>query len=242
MLISLIVQSYERPDKLKGCLEYLKKNLLDGLRTVDYELTVADDGSVNPAVKDILGSQLCTDICHRVLITDDRSRGPGYLLNKACENLRGDFTIHIEDDFWLLNPMHEDDLFACFEAFSKIKTLELIRLRRIIGDASEKYRLNEYETGSEPGMYAFGGKEFRMFKLYKAGGPSYQYTGNAHVRRGDTWLRLGPYPEGVDIWGLENRYAARFRHKGFRTGRFKDGWFSHTATELSSTKYLKREE
>lgn len=233
--ISVIIQSFERPDALGPCISYLQENLFSNLTKLSYELIIADDGSRKKEVLKILDESNCSKVFQNI----PKTKGPGYTLNKACEMAEGKYIIHVEDDFWLVHPIREKHLRVYFTAFKKIPNLELIRLRRIIGDNAENYRLDEYKNKTEKKIYEFNKMEFRIFKPYSRGGVSYQYTGNAHIRRRSTLSKIHYYPENQSIWGLENTMASRFRKANFKTGRFFDGWFTHIGDKTGTTKQIK---
>lgn len=238
-VLSIIVQSYERPKYLEGCIKSLYENLLDML-TLPYELIIADDGSSDEVM------ELIERLPHDRLFVNtkkDEGKGPGYTLNEANKMAEGEFTMHIEDDFWMIHEMSVDELLVCMKALRTIEGMELIRLRRLLWDNAETYRLTEYMNWSEEKTYRVDGVLFRMYQKFESAkqpntGPSYQYVGNPHLRKGDMWERLGPYPEEASIWSLENKYAEKFRNAGFRSGRTMKGWFTHSGGK-ESTKEIK---
>lgn len=233
--VSIIVQSFERPLFLEGCIKSLHENMLYNL-DFPYEVIIADDGS-GQEVKDLI-ARLPHD--KEFFNTEkDKGKGPGYTLNEANKMAEGQFTLHLEDDFWLIHEFTQRDLEACMEALVTIEGMELIRLRRLLWDNAETYRLTEYMNWSEDKTYRIDGRLFRMYQEHDSKkrpntGPSYQYVGNPHLRKGDMWKRLGPYPEDVSIWGLENKYAGMFREAKFRSGRMMKGWFTHSGGKVST--------
>ncbi len=234
-VVSIIIQSFERPLFLEGCVKSLNENLIDKLG-VPSEVIIADDGS-GQEVKDLI-ARLPHDK-EFFNTKKNEGKGPGYTLNEANKMAEGKYTLHLEDDFWMVHEMTTGDLMSCAHALDQIEGMELIRLRRLLWDNAETYRLTEYMNWSEEKTYRIDCNLFRMyqehdFKKRPDTGPSYQYVGNPHLRKGDMWERLGPYPEDVSIWGLENKYAGMFRDAHFRSGRMMKGWFTHSGGKVST--------
>lgn len=235
--LSIIIQSYERPNFLQGCLDRLEKFLIPNLTETKYEIIIADDGSKNEEIYKVIDNFKLDKKCY--FNKDKKNQGPGHTLNRANELVTGNYVLHLEDDFWLDKEMNENDIKTILIPFQKIEGLELIRLRSLY-DKPEgiRHRLYEYENATEPEIYQFDNKEFRVFKKYKLGGPFYQYTGNAHIRKSTTLKNMGYYIETGCIAALENNTAAKFYRSNFKSGVFKDGWFIHTGFN-KSTKTMK---
>jgi len=241
-ILSIVIQSFERPDLLNGCIALLHENMLDDL-TMPYEVIIADDGS-NQKTLDFVNT-----LPHDKLFVNTKKaegKGPGYTLNEANRIAEGKYVMHIEDDFWLVHKFKQEELEAVMKALDTIDNLELIRLRRILCDNAEIYRIKEYINMSEPDLHKIEHKGetycFRVFKRFapeckgkqgkdgpgcEQGGPSYQYVGNPHLRKRSMLDTIGPYPEDISIWGLENAYKKTFRGSPYRSGRLMRGWFLH---------------
>ncbi len=241
-VLSIIIQSFERPDLLNGCFWSLHEHLLGHLK-IPFEIIIADDGS-NKETLDFIDT-LPYD---KLFINTKKAggKGPGYTLNNADRMADGKYIMHIEDDFWIVHKFEQTELEVLMKALDTIDKLELVRIRRILCDNAYEYRIKEYVNMSEREIHRIkhGGKEycFRVFKRYEPkhkgkdgkdgpsciyGGPSYQYVGNPHLRKWSMLKTIGPYPEDISVWGLENSYTAKFRESPYRSGRIFKGWFSH---------------
>lgn len=226
--LTIILQTFERPDYLKVCIESIFENVIGtiGLRC---ELIVADDGSKDNT------SSIAMDAGADHFITNthkDEGKGPGFIMNKANDMALADIILHIEDDFICIDPITGKDMSIICLMIAKFD-IDLIRLRRILGDNGENRRLMEYFNAdlmswSPNHGYPF---QFRTFKAYADGGPSYQYTGNPHFRRKDLVGRIGRYPEDRGIRSLENHMISLATRIGIKTGRFLKGWFTHIGVE-----------
>lgn len=241
-ILSIVIQSFERPDLLNGCIWSLHENLLDDL-SMPYEIIIADDGSGSETLDFI------STLPHDKLLVNTKKvegKGPGYILNKANNIAEGKYIMHVEDDFWIVHPFAQAELEVLMKALDTIDGLELIRLRRILCDNSWEYRLKEYFNQAECIIHKIEHENrvynFRVFKKYepehkgkpipdgpsyKYGGPSYQYVGNPHLRKKSMLNTIGLYPEDISVWGLENAYTKVFRDSPYRSGRMMKGWFSH---------------
>ncbi len=248
-ILSIIIQSFERFDLLHGCYWSLRENLLDELK-LPYEVIIADDGSNKDTIN------LINTLPHdRLFVNREKAngKGPGYTLNEANKMAKGEFIMHLEDDFWLFHKFEQEELEALMNAFHIVDNLELIRLRRILGDNAELYRMKEYFNMTENKVWGIMGKEkgytLRVFKKYMPehkgkkfaegpscllGGPPYQYVGNPHLRKKDMLDKIGQYPEDISVWSLENNYATMFRESEYRSGRMLKGWFSHVCGKKST--------
>ncbi len=250
-ILSIVIQSFERPELLNGCFWSLHENLLDDL-DIPYEIIIADDGS-NIETINFIGELPC----HKLFVNrkKEEGKGPGYTLNEANRMASGKYIMHIEDDFWLVHKFEQEELEVLMEALDTIDKLELIRLRRILCDNGEIYRIKEYVNQSEREIHRIGHKDktysFRVFKKYEPehkgkpipdgpscfyGGPSYQYVGNPHLRKKSMLDIIGRYPEDISIWGLENAYTKTFRESSYRSGRMMKGWFSHVGGKQTTKK------
>lgn len=254
-LISIIILSYNRPYFVQECISLLDGNLLRGLENIDYEIIIADDGSDKETCKIYtypLRNKHEKDgerRIEKVFVSDDRKRGIGYVLNEANKMVKGDYVIVLEDDFHLVRKFTEEQMFGAIEALETIPGMELCRLRNI-DMGYMKLKLGDcLKNGTEPEEYTFGGERFKVFKKYipnyqgepGTNGPSYQYTGNAHLRRGDLWKRLGPHRENAVAGSVENHYSGKFREAGYRSGTFTPGWFFHAGYGFTCTPVLGEE-
>ncbi len=252
-LISIIILSYNRPYFVQECLALLDGNLLRGLKNIDYELIIADDGSnaETLALYDhpLRNPKESKRRIEKIFISDDRSRGAGYTWNEANKLVGGDYVLQVEDDFHLVREFTEEQLFGVIEALETVPGVELCKLRNITMGYMTQTQAKSLKYKTEPEDYTFGGVKFKKYKKYLSGvkvsqetnGPSYQYTGNAHLRRGDLWKRLGPHRENSTIGSAENHYAAKFREAGFRSGTFIPGWFFHAGTNFTCSPVLGEE-
>jgi len=233
--LSIIIQSFERSDLLDQNLKLLHERMLPHLKNTTFEIIIADDGSTNEEIFEVVEKYGYDEF----FTNKGKEKGPGYTLNQAHLLSCGKFTMHLEDDFWLVNQFDDNDFQRCIAAFEKISNLGLIRLRKLHGENSEERRLNEYVTKTLPERHTFNGKEFAVFKSFWDGGPTYQYTGNSHIRKRCVLEDLQMYPEDKCIWGLENAMADRFIKSKYHSGLFYKGWFTHKSDKTSSTKLIK---
>ncbi len=255
-LLSILIVSYNRPAFVHECLSLLDGNLLRGLHDINYELIISDDGS-NKETRHIYTNPLRNSVeedgnrkIEKVFVSDDRKRGLGYTLNEANKLVEGDYVLHLEDDFHLARLFTEEQLFGVIEALETIPSMELCRLRNIDMGYQSRSQANCLRDKTESETYKFNGMDFKMYKVYVPGlassdkettGPSYQYTGNPHLRRGNLWERLGPYKEDTTIGGVENNYTAKFREAEFRSGAFRPGWFFHAGSGFTCSPVLGEE-
>jgi len=249
-LISITILSYNRPAFVQECILLLDGNLLKGAKNINYEIIIADDGSdeetrkiYETPLQNFTGKNGDNKI-EKVFISDDRKRGIGYVLNEANKMAEGDYVLQVEDDFHLIRLFTEEQMFGVIEALETIQGMELCRLRNLDAGHNTRRHREDLDNTTEPKTYNFSGMEFRMYKKYDLTpgfpkdeqGPTYQYTGNAHLRRGDFWKRMGPFRENVPAGGVENGYAGKFIEKEFRSGAFMPGWFFHAGSGFSMTK------
>lgn len=224
--LSIIIQSYERPLFLEGCLAKLETLLIPNLKDIKFEIIIADDGSKNKRIFEVINNFKFDKKCY--FNTNKKEKGPGHTLNKANEMITGNYVLHIEDDFWLNTFLTENHIYFMIQLFNKIENLELIRIRSLYDKIGGiKYRLNEFNEKTEPEVFSFGNDEFRIFKKWRSGGPNYQYTGNAHIRKNSTLEKMGFYTEKGNMISVENNAAIKFNKNQFRSGTFKNGWFYH---------------
>lgn len=249
-LISITILSYNRPAFVQECILLLDGNLLGNSENIDYEIIIADDGSdaetrkiYETSLQNSFGKNRSNKI-EKVFISDDRKRGIGYVLNGANKMVEGDYVLQVEDDFHLVKPFTEKQMFGVIEALETLPGMELCRLRNLdVGGNTQRHK-DDLKTTTEPEEYNFGGIDFKIYKKRILGytgdpstnGPSYQYTGNAHLRRSDLWKRIGPFRENVPAGGVENGFTGRFVEEGFRSGAFIPGWFFHAGSGFSLTK------
>ena len=84
---SVIIPSFNRPDRLAGCLEALMKQ-----DDSDFEVVVVDDGSTTPL------AEVCERFGERVRCIRQDNAGAGPARNRAVEEARGVFLAFIDDD------------------------------------------------------------------------------------------------------------------------------------------------
>jgi len=249
-VLSIVIQSFERPDLLNGCLLSMHENFLDAL-TMPYEIIIADDGSDKETINFI------NTLPHNKLFVNREKaagKGPGYTLNQANDMAEGQYIMHVEDDFWVVDKFKQAELEVLMRALDEIEDLELLRLRRIMCDNAEIYRIKEYFNMSDEAFKFMNTGEWYCVRLFRRfspehkgkqgkdgpgceyGGPSYQYVGNPHLRKRDMLEKVGRYPEDVSIWGLENNYTSTFRESKYRSGRMMRGWFFHVGGKQTTKK------
>lgn len=223
-MITIVVQSFNRPYYLRECMERLGRFLFGN---VEHELILADDASTDDETPSLL-KEYESRFGAQIVMNPDRQKypGPGYILNKANELAKGDFIFHVEDDFHILRTFSAEDMEMLRWVFENIENLGLVRLRDINVASSAKTRLQRLQEDTERSCNVLGRGEFCLYKRRVDGGPPYQYTGNAHMRLPQA-LRDVPYAEDKSPWQMENNLAGRFAVSKYRSGTFRKGWFDH---------------
>ncbi|MDV4144316.1 MULTISPECIES: glycosyltransferase family 2 protein [Shimia] len=87
MSVSIIIPSFNRPDRLRGCLEALSR--LDG---GPYETIVVDDGSPEPL------APICAEFGDTVQCLRQENAGPAKARNAGAAAATGDFLVFTDDD------------------------------------------------------------------------------------------------------------------------------------------------
>ena len=108
-MVSIIIPYYNRPQKIKRCVESVLKQTYQ-----DFEILVVDDCSTVPLILDI-------DSRIRVF-RNQKNLGPGLSRNKGLENATGEYVAFLDsDDYW-----DEKFLESCLKQFSKSPEVSMV--------------------------------------------------------------------------------------------------------------------
>lgn len=212
--VSIVVITYER-------FKLLERTLLAVRRNTEYpnlEIIVADDGSSMKTLRKI--ERLPID--ELVLAIKPRS-GLGANANRGIRAARGDFILHLQDDFDCHGP--SDYLCRAVAAFHAHSELGLVRF---FGINADQHRWREPDRNGFSLLLRPSDDELGMQHIY---------SDLPHLKSRKFIQSMGEYREGCRMEETELDYVRRFlQQREFEAGFFPDlnsHLFEHTG-EASS--------
>ncbi len=184
---SIVIPSYNRPDRLKACLEALTRQTMSEL-----EIVVVDDGSDTPL------QAVCDGFANVRCIRQDNA-GPAAARNRGAKDARGTFLVFTDDD---CRPRPEwiDELKAAHAGVDK----------RLVGGRVENgLPDNPYATASQDicdFLYEWFGASAGHMPFFTSNN-----IGCARAR----FLALGGFDESFPLAAAEDReFGIRWREQG----------------------------
>jgi glycosyltransferase involved in cell wall biosynthesis len=202
-LVSVVVIGYKRPHLLKKTVETL-------LAKVSYkplEMILCDDGS--PAAMKEQMRQLPFD----VFLLADRNEGMGRNTNKGIQAAKGEFILHLQDDWECLGP--PDLIEAAMEVLNEFPDVGLVRYRPV--EKNAPYRTVQTKSGRTVRIYESS--------VFESTG-EYIYSDRPHLKRRSFHEQLGLYPEGIPIPTTEIEFCKRYMAHPELKAAFVEGYES----------------
>jgi len=209
-----------------GRLDYLKRTMESFFRATDYlnfETVVVDNGSNEELVRWLL-DQPWLD----VLVHNRENEGIGYAMNQANKEVRGQYVLHLEDDWEFVSVEGErrrwiEDAMEILDTFSDIGQ---VRFRIRPEGQYGQFNLTVAETRETP-----GGVGCRVLKVAdRDGGIWGGYTNNPSLMRSSY---IEEFPE-FELQNQENRFAAIFNRK-YRSSKLREDMCHHIGEESAFT-------
>jgi GT2 family glycosyltransferase len=211
-LVSVVIVTYKRLDLLSETIESLLS--VSSYPRERLELILCDDGSGQK-----IQSEMRMLPCD-VFLFSKKNRGMGANTNAGLRAARGDFILHLQDDWRCVGP--SDFIEASLEVLSERPDVGAIRLRGPLGEGA---KFESYSTAS-------GHRKVDIYPTV-AKPERFVYSDNPHLKRRRFHHDLGYYLEGVPMTVAELDFCARFASQT----RWKFAWlqgysvFEHTGEE-----------
>jgi glycosyltransferase involved in cell wall biosynthesis len=210
-LVSVLVTGYRRPAHLRRTIEsFLRVNTYPNL-----ELILADDGSA-PALQAEM-RQLPFD---RFLLPEV-NRGLGANTNAGLRAARGDFILHLQDDWLCEGPGGFVE--AALDVMAERPEIGLVRL------CSRDPELSYSNWTSR------GGLSVRIYASPPASRSHFVYTDNPHIKSRALVDFMGPYLESRYMQKTELDMRDRFNAQTRFAAAFIEGFhcFEHIGEDMS---------
>lgn len=170
-LVSVVISAYRRVDHLRRTLE----SFLAGTRYRPLELILTDDGS--PSRDQISMRTLPFD----VFLFSSCNQGLGYANNRALKAARGDYILHLQDDWNCVADLNF--LEESIQLLSTMPTVDVVRFTTAGSGLEASHRV---ETP--------GGQMVRLTRAADFTG-TFLYSDNPHLKRRDFHDRHGYFSE-----------------------------------------------
>jgi glycosyltransferase involved in cell wall biosynthesis len=210
-LVSVVVTGYRRPSHLRRTLEsFLRFNTHPNV-----ELVLADDGS--PPDEQAEMRKLPFD----TFVMSDRNRGLGANTNAGLRAARGEFILHLQDDWRCDGPA--GFLEQAVAVMRERPTIGLVRLRW----PQAGLRYTPWTSRS--------GLSVRIYASPPASREDFVYTDNPHVKSRAFVDFIGPYAERRKMWKTERDMRDRFNAQTRFEAAFIEGLhcFEHIGEDAS---------
>lgn len=201
-LISIAIATWNRTGYLYHTINCIRKYTT----YPNIEIVVSDDGSEDIS----LLKKVCRKLKVDQLILNNHG-GMGSNFNAAIRACKGDYILHMEDD-WELMPVCNDYIQECLEAFDKHETLGMIRLQH--------WRDTDIDQ-------IFATDKLSILTL-KPAGMIYVYTSSPHIKRRSFHEKVGYFEEGRTAGDTETIMAEVFNKQNEVKIGFLKKCFVHT--------------
>ena len=207
MDISGVFRCFRRPILTRICLERIVEILDDS--GYSYELVAVYDDS-NQDYIDML-----TEFPFKHIVVNPRQDGAnkdemGHKFNEALDKCKGDYTLHLENDFYWVKP--------CLDAaIDALQHMDVVRLC-----------LSPYSIRG-------AGKKFENSVLFNDN-RKYKFTLNPHLRKQK--YPAGRFAS-LSRWKMESDYALRFNDpkRGLKSGMLLEDYVSHVGVCNNNGKF-----
>ncbi len=204
-LISVAIATWNRTGYLYHTINCIRKYTT----YPNIEIIVSDDGSEDVSVL----KRVCKKLDVDQLILNEHG-GMGANFNAAVRACKGDYILHLEDD-WELMPTCGDYIQECLAAFDKHETLGMIRLQHWRDCNIDQI----FTTDRLPIL------------TLKPAGMIYVYSSSPHIKRISFHEKVGYFEEGrtagdtetimAEVFNKQNKVKIGFLKKCFlHTGHF----------------------
>jgi len=210
-LVSVVVTGYRRPSHLRRTIEsFLHFNTYPNL-----ELVLADDGS--PAEQQAEMRQLPFD----TFVMSESNRGLGANTNAGLRAARGEFVLHLQDDWRCDGPAGL--LEAAVAVMQERPEIGLVRLRW----PQPELRYTAWTSRA--------GLPVRIYASPPARREDFVYSDNPHLKSRAFVDFIGPYAESRKMWKTELDMRDRFNAQTRFAAAFIEGFhcFEHIGDDAS---------
>ena len=130
-MISIVITTYNRSDKLKEALNGIYNQSYD-----DYEIIVVDDNSVDDTEYMIKNNYNKSNLTY---IRNDKNMGPAYSRKLGFEKTKGEYVIFHDDDDWYTNSLFFKKAMAVFKS-GKYENLAFVSANVALYYEDSKYK------------------------------------------------------------------------------------------------------